>query len=144
TFIISPGYAITLEPYNTINSYLKQDPILIILKRTNTNVSIFPVRPPPEGIPPLTPPDLGNGIIDIPGEVGFAGLPKKLERGYVQSWNLTLQKELKYGFTGQVGYVATRQTRMLSEYLDMNAGQVIGAGDVGRTLYPKFGRVAVT
>src|SRR5439155_18492196 len=102
------------------------------------------VGPLAAGIPPSTPPDLGNGIIDIPSDVGFAGLPKKLERGYVQSWNFTLQKELKYGFTGQVGYVATRQTRMLSEYFDINAGQVIGAGDPGKTLYPRFGRVGLT
>ncbi len=144
SFVIRAGYGITFDPYEPLNGSRNNYPILIALRQTNIKGSLFPVGTLAAGIPALTPPELGNGIIDIPGEVGFAGLPKKLERGYVQSWNLTLQKELKYGFTGQVGYVATRQTRMLSEYLDMNAGQVIGAGDVGRTLYPKFGRVAVT
>jgi len=39
--------------------------------------------------------------------------------------------------------VATRQTRQLG-YLDINAGQVIGADQAGRPLLQKFGRTAAT
>ena len=39
--------------------------------------------------------------------------------------------------------MATRQTRQLG-YLDINAGQVVGADQAGRPLFQKFGRTAAT
>ena len=60
-------------------------------------------------------------------------LPKDLKRGYIQSWNVTVQRELPWKFTGQIGYVGTRSTRQLG-IRDINAGQVIGAGEDGRPL----------
>jgi hypothetical protein len=69
--------------------------------------------------------------------------PKEFKRGYVQSWNFTLQKQLWWGFTGQAGYVATRSTRQLG-YLDVNASQIIGSEDLGRPLNQKFRRVTPT
>ena len=144
TFVVRAGYGITNDPYEPLNGSRANYPILVALNQTNFKGNLFPVGRLSDGIPELTAPDVGNGIIDIPSDVGFVSLPKKVERGYVQSWNLTLQKELKYGFVGQVGYVATRQTRMMSEYFDINAGQAIGAGDAGRPLYQQFGRVGAT
>jgi hypothetical protein len=61
----------------------------------------------------------------------------------VQSWNFTLQKELGWGFTGQAGYVATRSVRSVA-FLNINAGQVLGADDDGRPLFGPFGRTADT
>src|SRR6266481_792965 len=92
---------------------------------------------------PVTAPDPGNGIIDIPGSVGFTGYPKKFQRGYIQSWNFTVQKELPWGFAGQVGYVATHSTRQLAP-IDLNAGQIIGAGAAGKPYEVQWGRDAQT
>jgi hypothetical protein len=50
---------------------------------------------------------------------------------------------LKWGFVGQAGYVATRSTRQLG-YIDINAGQVIGAENAGRPLNQRFGRLTAT
>jgi hypothetical protein len=47
------------------------------------------------------------------------------------------------GFTGQAGYVATRTTRAMG-WLNLNAGQVIGAGTAGQPLMARFGRNATT
>jgi hypothetical protein len=58
-------------------------------------------------------PAVGNGILDIPSDYAFNGYPKKLDRGYIQSWNVTVQRELPWSFSGQVGYVATRSVRQL-------------------------------
>jgi hypothetical protein len=85
----------------------------------------------------------GNGVLDIPSDYAWQGYPKDLNRGYIQSWNVTVQRELPWSFTGQVGYVATRTTRQLG-LLDINAGQVIGAGDDGKPLLTQFGRTAST
>ena len=70
-------------------------------------------------------------------------LPDEPKRGYIHSWNVTVQGELPWGFTGQVGYVATRQ-RDINQILDANAGQVIGAGNAGRPLFVRFGRTGAT
>src|SRR5207244_10686361 len=61
----------------------------------------------------------------------------------LQSWNATLQTQLRYNFVAEPAYVATRQTRQLG-YLDINSGQVVGADQAGRPLFQKFGRTAAT
>jgi hypothetical protein len=70
-------------------------------------------------------------------------LSEESGRGYIQSWNVTVQRELPFSFTGQIGYVATRSVRQLG-LVDINAGQVIGAGDEGKPLEARFGRTAST
>ena len=124
TWVIRAGYGITIDPYEGLEFVRANHPILIALTSQTPN-SLFPVSPLSQGIPPVTAPDPGNGIIDIPGSVGFTGYPKKFQRGYIQSWNFTIQKELPWGFAGQVGYVATRSTRQLAP-IDLNAGQILG------------------
>jgi hypothetical protein len=96
-----------------------------------------------DGIPAIRIPDASSGVIDIPGTYAFGGYAKNFQRGYLQSWNVTLQKQLRYGFVGEAGYVATRQTRQLG-YFDINSGQIIGGDQAGRPLFQKFGRTAAT
>ena len=45
-----------------------------------------------QGIPPIPIPSLGNGVIDIPGNVSAKTLDKKFRRGYVESFNFTVQR----------------------------------------------------
>ena len=142
TWVIRAGYGITNDPYEGLEFVRANHPILIALTSQTLN-SLFPVSPLSQGIPAVTAPDPGNGIIDIPGSVGFTGYPKKFQRGYIQSWNFTIQKELPLGFAGQVGYVATHSTRQLAP-IDLNAGQVIGAGASGKPLFAQWGRDAQT
>jgi hypothetical protein len=142
TWVIRAGYGITIDPYEGLEFVRANHPILVALSAQTPN-SLFPVSKLSEGIPTVPAPDLGNGIIDIPGNVGFTGYPKKFERGYIQSWNFTIQKELPKGFAGQVGYVATRSIRQLAP-LDLNAGQIIGAGAAGKPLEAQWGRDATT
>ncbi len=142
SLVIRAGYGLTNDPYEGLEFVRANHPVLVALYNQTPN-SLFPVSRLADGIPPVATPDLGNGIIDIPSNVGFSGYPKKFERGYIQSWNLTVQKELPLGFAGQVGYVATRSIRQLG-MLNTNAGQVIGAGAAGKPLYGPYGRDAST
>lgn len=142
TFVMRAGYGITNDPFAGTELLRANYPVLIPLNIEGAN-SFQPAGKLENGIPPVPVPDIGNGIIDIPSAYAVGSVPKKFQRGYVQSWNVTLQKQLRYGFTGQAGYVATRQTRQLG-YLDINAGQVIGAGQAGRPLVQRFGRTAAT
>jgi len=142
TFVIRAGYGITNDPFSLQRPLRTNYPVLLIQNITGPN-EFQPAGRLQDGIPQARVPDLGNGIIDVPGTFAVITVPDKFPRGYIQSWNFTLQKQLKYGFTGQAGYVATRSTGHLG-YLDLNAGQVLGAGNAGRPLQQRFGRTAET
>jgi Carboxypeptidase regulatory-like domain len=142
SFVVRAGYGITNDPF--VGSELARDefPILtpLVIDVPNT---FQPAGKLSEGIPAIPLPNVGSGVIDIPGTYAFGGYQKNFQRGYLQSWNLTLQKQLGAGFIAEAGYVGTRQVRQLG-YLDINAGQVIGADQAGRPLLQKFGRSAAT
>jgi len=143
TFVIRAGYGMTNDPYEAMELQRNNYPVM----------EPFGIQPPnrftpattlAKGIPSLpAAPSLGNGIIDLPLNVGFAGQPQNLHRGYIQSWNLTLQKELGWGFTAQAGYVATRSVRQLA-FVDINAAQVPFTNTDTEPLFQRFGRTAAT
>ncbi len=137
TWVMRAGYGLTNDPYNLARPLRTNHPILSTLNVTAPN-SLVPAGRLQNGIPTLTAPDLGNGIIDVPGNIAINSPGEEFDRGYVQSWNLTMEKTLKWNFTGQIGYVATRQIKQLG-FQDLNAGRIGGGNasrpffDVGRT-----------
>ena len=139
--VIRAGYGITNDPYALARPLRTNHPVLLNLNLQAANSLGFASRLA-DGIPPIIAPSLGNGIIDVPGNVSVITLPDEFDRGYIQSWNLTVQKELKWGFVGEVGYVGTRQVRQLG-FLELNWSP-IGGGRTGRPLFLKFGRDAQT
>jgi hypothetical protein len=143
-FVIRAGYGITNDPFSHARTFRTNYPVLLIdnLQGPNTFVPYNPSGIA-AGIPTVQVPDLGNGIIDIPGTFAAFTVDSPFRRGYVQSWNFTLQKQLPGNFIGQVGYVATRTTKAMG-WLNLNAGQVIGAGTAGQPLQTRFGRNATT
>ena len=88
-------------------------------------------------------PDLGNGIIPVPGNYAVTTTDDSYTRGYILNWNFTIERQLPGNFAGQVGYVANRSVHTPS-VLDLNAGQVPGADRAGQPLFAKFGRTAGT
>jgi hypothetical protein len=74
--------------------------------------------------------------------VAANSLESNYQRGYIQSWNLTVQKQLRWGFVGQAGYVATRQINQVG-FRELNYAPING-GNNGRLLALKFGRTAET
>jgi hypothetical protein len=141
-WVARAGYGLTNDPYYGMELIRANFPILSQVKLESPN-RFTPARTFSQGIPGFQLPPEGNGVLDIPSDYAWTGYPEKLERGYIQSWNLTIQRELPWNFTGQIGYVGTQSTRQLG-VLDINAGQVIGAGDEGKPLEQRFGRTAST
>ncbi len=141
SFVIRAGYGITYDPFSLQRPLRTNYPILLIQNITSSGLEWAGNLS--SGIPRITVPDLGNGIIDVPGAFAVVTTPKNFDRGYIQSWNFTIQKQFRWNFIGSAGYVATRSTRQLG-YLDVNQGQVIGAGEAGRPLRAQFGRTAAT
>jgi hypothetical protein len=142
TSVVRAGYGLTNDPYYGIEIVRANYPILTQLNLESPD-GLTPAATLAGGIPAITVPEPGNGIIDIPSNYAWAGYPNELNRGYIQSWNFTVQQELPWKFTGQIGYVGTHSTRQLG-LRDVNAGQVIGGGEGGRPLEQQYGRTAST
>ncbi len=136
-FVIRTGYGITNDPYNLARSLRTNHPLLLAMI-IPAPITLQPAGTLREGLPPMTPPDLGNGVIDIPGNIGVNSLGEKFRRGYIQSWNLTLERQLGRAWTVGAAYVASRSVRQLG-FLDLNAGRV-GGGQASRPYVARFGR----
>src|SRR6185295_17714058 len=135
--VIRGGYGISWDPYSLARALRTNHPVLTELVVPAVNALSASSRLA-EGIPAIAAPDLGNGIIPIPGNVSAQTVPNDLQRGYIQSWNLTIQRTLFAGWVGEAGYVGTRQIRQLG-YRELNWAQ-IGGGTAGRQLFQLFGR----
>ncbi len=92
------------------------------------------------GIPLVVGPDLSQDEFALPPTVGTTTFPQVFNRGYIQSWNLTVQRDLGNGFNVQAGYVGSRGIRQTVNQNINAAGP--GGGNTGRALYPKFQRIS--
>jgi hypothetical protein len=142
-WVIRAGYGLNWDPLNLIRMVRTNYPMLLAVNGNSPNSYWYAGRRFEEGIPPIAVPSLGNGVIDIPTNVAVTTVGDQFRRGYVQSWNFTIQRELGRGFVGQVGYVGTRTIRQAGR-LDLNAGQIPGRGNLGQPYNLKFGRTVQT
>ena len=158
-FVMRAGYGITNEPYNLADDLRTNYPVLIPLyvnadsyqaagALDSTGLRNAPVGSRiPIGIPLPTLPDLSSGKVPLLPNVALATTPSDVQRGYIQSWNFTLEKQFSHEWVAQAGYVATRTIRQLG-FLDLNvespiapAGCVPGSssaecgGNVSRPFY---------
>jgi len=99
-----------------------------------TGTTLVPYPGLVTGIPLVALPDLSSGVIPAPNNVNPGNtVPFDFRRGYVHSYNLTLQREFA-GFVAEAAYVGTRGIRILTNE-NINAAP-IGGGDAGRLLFP--------
>jgi hypothetical protein len=139
-WVLRAGYGINTDPYPLARPMRTNHPVVVDFNAVGANSFQFAGRME-DGIPPVSSPSLGNGIIDIPGTVGAITLEDRFNRGYVQSFNFTVQRELRGGFVGQVGYVGTRGIRQMV-FQHINYADP-GRGNAGRVLNQRFpGRTA--
>lgn len=85
-----------------------------------------------EGIPEIPLPNVGAGQGTLPLNIDMG--PRSpwggmLHRGYIQSWNATLERQLPWNMIGSAGYVATRTIHQL---IDVN----INSGGPGTNVTP--------
>lgn len=92
-----------------------------------------------QGIPPVVGPDLGDGVLEVPLTARFRSpYEGTLNRGYIASWNLTVERRLPGDIITSVGYVATKSVDMLADR-DINASRP-GEGNAGRPYAAITGR----
>ncbi|MEZ5399539.1 MAG: TonB-dependent receptor [Bryobacteraceae bacterium] len=85
-----------------------------------------------------------DGIIrNPPLNSTFINTPRNLPTGYVQSWNVAVQRQLPGNFALDLAYVGNRGVNNQTTY-DVNASMVPGSGNNGRPLFQAFRRVGTT
>jgi hypothetical protein len=92
------------------------------------------------GIPDVIGPDLNQTSFALPTAVGTTTFPQKFDRGYIESYNFTVQRDAGAGINLQVGYAGSRAVRQ-TVIQNINAAGP-GGGNAGRALFPAFGRIA--
>ncbi|QQS45583.1 MAG: TonB-dependent receptor [Acidobacteriota bacterium] len=141
SFVVRTGYGLTYDPISLARTFRTNYPMLLAFNIVPAN-SALPAGKLADGIPPSPAPDISSGSVPVPGNVNVLTLGDSFKRPYIQSWNLVLERNLGWGFTGSVGYIATR-TVAQSGQINVNAGRV-GGGTASQPLNQRFGRVAST
>ena len=96
-----------------------------------------------QGIPDVATPDISTGIVTLPPTVNmgprspYAG---ELNRGYIQSWNFTIERKLPADFLVSAGYVGNQTVHQFLDR-DINAATYIGGGPSSRPLAATQGRL---
>lgn len=107
SFVIRSGFSLNWQQNNMYRNGLTAYPSQIAITKSGLN-TYNPAQAIEEGFPSIVPVDVSSGSISLPPGSGTTTLPKDFTRGYVMSWNFTLEKSLANNFTAQVGYVGTR------------------------------------
>ena len=135
-------YPLTLvAEFSGVNGY---QPVTTDLAYIAAGIPNQPLGPT-VGIPSICCPDINTGRVPLPAvaETGYPRANTMLHRGYIQSWNVIVERKLPFQILGTLGYVGSKSVRGFA-FLDINAGQIPGAGDAGRPLFAKFGRTTAT
>ena len=140
--VLRTGFGLNYSPMPFSRPMRGQYPITVAFdfQRPNT-FELF--RSLSDGIPPVVGPDLDQGVIEVPLTAGFrspydSATHGPLNRGYIASWNFTVERRLPGDLITSVGYVATASRDMLADQ-DISASRP-GEGNAGRPYAAITGR----
>ncbi len=136
--VIRTGFGLNYSPMPFSRPMRGQYPLTVALDFPRDNTfTLF--RSLSDGIPPVVGPDLDTGVIEVPLNAGFRSpYEGTLNRGYIASWNFTLERRLPGDIITSLGYVATASRDMLADQ-DINASRP-GEGNAGRPYAAITGR----
>jgi len=136
--VIRGGYGISWVPLAD-NGYAFNFPV-----RENNSFqaasAFVPAGTMREGFPafrPFTIPT--NGIINPAPNQVYNYIRRDAREGYVQSWNIAIQRQLPFQLALEAAYVGNKGTGITGVY-NMNPGLQIGAGANGQPFNQLFGR----
>lgn len=128
--VIRAGYGLTIDPLPFSRPLRGFYPLTVATDFTGPD-SFTPYGTFSQGIPAVPVLDLSSGTIPLPTNVFVRTPPEgKLDRGYIQSWNLAVERKLPWDFVAEAAYVGTQTTHQLAD-LNINAAAP-GAGNTGR------------
>jgi hypothetical protein len=141
--VFRAGYGISYIPRNT-NVY--NFPVSQATQLPAAINSFVAVGSMATGFPAPSPAVLpSTGVIVNPPAQAYTYIPKDLPQGYVESWNVTLQRALPSGFSFEAAFVGNHGVNVpTSNNLNINASRIPGSGAAGEPLNILFGRTAQT
>lgn len=89
------------------------------------------------GIPSFAVPDINAASIPLPYNLTTQAIPQDFRRGYIESYNLSVERQLPGSFLGTVAYVGNHSVRLQTS-VNINPAP-IGGGTVGRLLNATYG-----
>lgn len=142
TMVVRAGYGMTIDPFNWARPLRTNYPVMFVqnLPLIHGHTRSWSATLD-QGLP-AGPPEPKGDILDMPKTAALITVDNNAKRGYVQSWNLTLEKQLPGDWIVSAGYVATRSVNPFSA-LDANWSD-IGTGTAGGQMNKRFGRTATT
>jgi hypothetical protein len=136
--VVRTGYGISIDP-DTFR-YMRDSYPATVSSQFNAPNTLQAAGAFRTGIPPVTVPALNQGSIVIPLTVGTVTWPERFRRGYFQSFNFTIERELAAGINLTTSFVATRAIRQTARR-NINYAYPGGATQ-GRVLARRWGRTA--
>ncbi|ACO33977.1 hypothetical protein ACP_0190 [Acidobacterium capsulatum ATCC 51196] len=151
--VIRLGYGLSADPYNAWHVLLNSYPSIILdtnlpqnqadyvpaasltgLNGSNLGGGTYSV---PTGIKLIPLPDLSSGSIALPTSASTTTIPNPFHRGYISSYNVTLEQEFGRNAAWTIGYVGDYDS---SPITNMNANpSAPGAGSAGGILSKRYG-----
>jgi hypothetical protein len=137
--VVRGGYGVTIDPIPFARPLRGFYP-LTIAQTFVSNTPFTPVGTLEAGIPPLATPDETAARVALPPTASMRSPgADSVHRGFIRSWNATLERSLPAESTIAVSYVGTATREALLD-LDINAAGA-GQGQQGRPL-ARFGHTA--
>ena len=134
--VFRTGYGITYNPLPWSRPLRGFYPLTIGFSQ-NATVSNFASFPLADGIPPVPLPDTSTGRIPFPRNVETrTPNPDDVDRGRIQQWNVTLERQFPLDLYITLGYVGTRTD---GGYADLNLNYAESGGDTQRQLFAQAG-----
>jgi outer membrane receptor protein involved in Fe transport len=118
--VIRTGYGLNYDPIPFSRPLRGFYPLTINGDFVGEN-NFVPASTLSAGIPEIPVPPLDSGIIPLPGNVTERSPWGYIHRGYIQSWNFTVERKLPLDLLMNVGYVGQKSTHLLADR-DINTG----------------------
>jgi hypothetical protein len=143
SLVVRVGYGLARDPYDIGPRGLRVNYPDMIGENLSGANTYTPYADWALGIPAIVPPDWGDGVLTPSASTVVHTIPKDFHRGYIESRNVSVEKQFDNNLMLQVSYVGTLDIHQIMG-TDLNAGQVPGAGIAGENLDMLYGRTATT
>ena len=136
--VVRTGFGITVDPLPLARPLRGFYPLTVGSNFAGAN-SFSAAGSFETGIPSICCPDISSGTIPLPPQALERSVgPGELKRGYIESWNLIVERRLPANFIVSAGYVGTQTVHQFAD-LDLNSS-LPGTGAAGQPYnQPQFG-----
>ncbi len=146
--VIRAGYGITYNPI-PLSRPLRGFYPLTIAQSLNPADAVLGIGSLSNGIPQFDGPPRDQGIVPLPLRVQMRSIwspdgERELQRGYIQSWNFILEREVKQGMVASVGYIGTKTVHAFMDWNANYSSPGTGSALSRVPLFQQFGRNAST